>query len=106
MSTARPLPWVLVSALLVLVAGAAIWSVLSTPRLSTSTSKRLPFNAVVSPNGLSSRIVLSRHSFIAGQTITATLVVTNRSNLSFGLDRYCQMNDTPIVLTNRDISAE
>jgi hypothetical protein len=105
MSTARPLPWVLVSVLLALAAGAAIWSVLSAPRFSISTSTRHPINAVVSPNGLSSRIVLPRHSFIAGQTIAATLVVANENNRSFDLARYCQMNDTPIVLTNRDISA-
>jgi len=96
---------VLVSVLLALTAGAAIWSVPNAPRFSISTSNPHPINAVVSPNGLSSRIVLPRHRFIAGQTIAATLVVTNESNRSFDLARYCQMNDTPIVLANLDISA-
>jgi hypothetical protein len=104
-STVRPLPWVLVSVLLALAAAAAIWSVLSAPRLSISTTNRYPIGAVVPHNGLSSRIVLPRHSFIAGQTIPATLVVTNENKRSFDLARYCQMNDNPIVLTNREISA-
>jgi hypothetical protein len=101
----RPTPWVLVIILLSLAAGGAISSVLSANRFCTSTSNRHPISAAVLPSGLSSRIDLPGRSFTAGQTIAATLVVTDESNQSFDLARYCQMNDTPIVLTNREISA-